>query len=151
MSVLLTGVGNGATALSAGNYWRDGDGHLLAPTAANFTSTTRFSDGSAGDQTTREDSTGGVISILYVHTGPLQIALWAFTMRYGTSTLSPSLYYWNGSAFATLTDLNETLWGGHIGTEFESRTSSFDGNVTATIFLAVMTAGNVGCSDSRPS
>lgn len=145
----------GNALLSAGDYWF-ATSVSAAPTVGSYTSTSVLSDGSAGDTTTRVTSDGdpmNAITVISVEASAISIATWAMTCKYqGDCTLAFS--YWDGSAWQSLTDTNGVAFGNHKGYTDESRTATFSGAPSATIFRVVITesdvaGGGMSCSDSR--
>lgn len=154
MSTMLLAGQQSGIVLSAGAYHASGS-VSLAPTPGNYTVTANFTDGSAGDTTTRETASGDTQTEVIVVAAEVKIAAWAQTKKY-KETLSQTFFYWDGSAWQSLTDDNPNPWTAHPAYSDESRTATFTGAPFATAFRCVTTetdtsAGNMSTSDSRVS
>lgn len=147
-------AGGGSSELGAGEFFASGD-VSLAPNVGNFAPTTRFNDGSAGDTTTRETSSGGVFTIVHGHASSFSISSWAQTVKYaGNVTLAFSR--WTGSAWAAITDTNGTGFPFGFAYADQSRTATFSGVTSSVYYRCVITEdntelGNTSVSDSRPA
>lgn len=151
---LLDGKSSASSALSAGDYWANGN-VSLAPAIGNYTSSALLSDGSVGDTTTRETSNSDTFTLLRVNTSALSIAQWALTLKYRGS-ITPNFFYWDGTAWQPMTDTNGTPWTINIGYTDVSRTATFSGVPSATIWRftwteSIIASGNASTSDSRVS
>lgn len=139
-----------AALLAVGEYWYDGNAALAGLTpheGQGWISTTRGTDGLAGDETTREDATGTAISWLKVRASSSFTGL-TIKARYNAGC-TDSYHAWNGSSFDVLDDLNDTLWGAHVGFSFESRTAEFNPVTTTAEMTVLQAAAGIGISDIR--
>jgi hypothetical protein len=145
--------------LGEGDYFAAGE-ITLEPYVGNYTQTTKFADGSAGDTTTRETSSQAGITIIKVLAAPISIATWDLTMKYKgtfTTSLADQYAYWDGSQWVAITDQNAGSWTGHfLSYSDESRQAQFAAVPAASIFAMRFTESNTddgfaSCSDSRVS
>jgi hypothetical protein len=143
--------------LSEGDYYAVGETDI-EPYVGNYIATSKFSDGSAGDTTTRETSSEAGMTIIKVLAAPISIATWDLTMKYkGTFTTSAGnqYAYWDGEAWVPISDQNAGSWTGHfLAYSDESRQAQFAAVPEASIFAMRFTESNTddgftSCSDSR--
>lgn len=138
--------------LSVGDYWANGN-VSLAPTTGNYTSSALLSDGSVGDTTTRETSNSDTFTLLRVNASALSIAQWSLTLRY-RGAINPTFFYWDGSAWQSMTDTNAVPWTTNIGYTDVTRVATFSSVPSATIWRftwteSIIASGNASTSDSR--
>lgn len=97
---------------------------LPVPTSPLWnTTTTKLSDGGANDQTTEEAvsiegiGTVGTIEVLYVASSVQTWASYVQSLRYGQEGPTPTVYYWDGSAYQSWDTFALTP---HLGMSFEN-------------------------------
>lgn len=148
-----SGASPGETLLGVGSYHASGSRTNNPVVGGVYTSTTKFTDGSAGDTTTGETSSGTIQTEVRVLAAAISIATWAQTKNYD-DTLSQTFQYWNGAAWVAMSDTNGVAWPTFLGATSASRTATFSGVPSASIFKCISTttgATNLTTSDSRPA
>lgn len=140
----------GPVLLAVGDYWYDGDAVAAGLTpheGQGWILTTRGTDGLAGDETTRENATGNTISWLKVRALSNLTGV-TIKARYNAGC-TDAYGAWNGASFDVLDDLNDTLWGAHVGFAFESRTAEFNPVSTTAMRVTLQADTGIGISDIR--
>lgn len=148
-----SGSSPGYSLLGTGSYHASGSRTNGPFVGGVYASTTKFTDGSAGDTTTGETSTGLIQTEIRILSAAISIATWAQTKNYD-DTLSQTFQYWDGAAWVAMSDTNGIAWPTFIGANSASRTATFSGVPSASIFKCISTttgATNLTTSDSRPA